>query len=294
MLQCGLVAPSSSRPGFAPLFVLAQRARLSSSLEHLKKEGKTCDDGAKALCLSLCLSLTLGPNWRKSGEGGARGRELHSFSIPSLFSSFSAMSSALSSRSRSCSCSRPAGALASAATGAAGSRGTTVPAPRRAPKRGLVEAIRSRRPSSSTSTSTTAAAAAAAKKAAPQLPLPSLPSLPSLPKFYFGGSRLSKAKAKLLALVSKTERGTNPDGPSRGEIEAAIDELYAAAPRSALFPLEKNPAGIDGKWKLVSREEKEEVSDLFFRASSPRGREREEKVSFSSFPPLPLTFSSVV
>lgn len=123
-----------------------------------------------------------------------------------------------------------------------------------------IEAIT--RPSSSPSSTSTSrpsprstAAAAAAKKNAP-LPFPSLPALPALPKFY-SGAKLSRAKAKLLDLVSRSERGTSPSGPSREEVEAAIDELYAAAPRSALFPLEKNPAGIDGKWRLVWTSERE-------------------------------------
>lgn len=85
------------------------------------------------------------------------------------------------------------------------------------------------------------------KKKPPLLP-PFL--LPSLPKFY-SGAKLSKAKAKLLDLIAESGRGTRPS-PSRAEVEAAIDELYAVAPRSSLFPLKNNPAGIDGKWKLVS------------------------------------------
>lgn len=160
--------------------------------------------------------------------------------------SLSTMSSVLSSGSLSCSCSRPGATLASAAAGTC--RGSAVPARQVAPKKQGRSSLVDRRPSPSTSTSSTTAAAAAKRQ---PLILPSLPSL-SLPKFYLGGAKLSKAKAKLLNLISKSERGTNPQGPSRVEIETAIDELYAAAPRSALFPLENNPAGIDGKWKLVS------------------------------------------
>ena len=178
------------------------------------------------------------------------------------------MSSVLSSRSRSC-C---PGALESVpGASIAGSRGGTV----RAPRQKIAEAIPSRRPSSSTSTSTSAAA-----KKAPALLLPSL----SLPKFSWSGGRLSKAKTKLMNLISKSDRGTNPSGPSREEVEAAIDELYAAAPRSALFPLENNPAGIDGKWKLVREPSRRRVSSIFRGGGT---KFREENISNSS------SFSSV-
>lgn len=173
------------------------------------------------------------------------------------------MSSVLSSRSRSC-C---PGALESVpGASIAGSRGGTV----RAPRQKIAEAIPSRRPSSSTSTSTSAAA-----KKAPALLLPSL----SLPKFSWSGGRLSKAKTKLLNLISKSDRGTNPSGPSREEVEAAIDELYAAAPRSALFPLENNPAGIDGKWKLVREPSRRRVSSIF----RGGGRSFEKKIFHKLF-----------
>ena len=119
--------------------------------------------------------------------------------------------------------------------------------------------------------SAAAAAAAAAAKKAPLFPsLPALPTL-ALPKFY-SGAKLSRAKAKLLDLVSRSARGTDPAGPGRAEVEAAIDELYAAAPRSALFPLEKDPAGIDGKWKLVREKGRERGQFFFFFGFLCRGR----------------------
>ena len=189
-------------------------------------------------------------------------------------------------------CSRPGALASSAAAGAGASRGGAAPAARQEKKQGRSLMIKARPFSTSTSPpSTTAAAAAAAKKASPLL----LPSL-ALPKFY-SGAKLRRAKAKLLDLVSRSERGTNtgPSGPSRGEIEAAIDEVYAAAPRSALFPLESDPAGIDGKWKLVreiERERKERERDFFgcccLLPSPERSRERKRALTFFSF------FSSVV
>ena len=185
------------------------------------------------------------------------------------------MSSVLSSRSPSCCRS---GALASSAASASG--GGAAPARRAlraAPKkqgRSPIEAIS--RPSFLTSASrpsprsAAAAAAAAAAKKAPLFPsLPALPTL-ALPKFY-SGAKLSRAKAKLLDLVSRSARGTDPAGPGRAEVEAAIDELYAAAPRSALFPLEKDPAGIDGKWKLVREKGRERGQFFFFLVSFAGG-----------------------
>lgn len=136
----------------------------------------------------------------------------------------------------------------------------------------IVAASRSSSRSSTSPTSTKTK-----KPSSPSLPTLALPSLSfsfSLPKVVLptfsssssGKAKVARAKEKLLSVIADSERGTKTasaasaggtgdvQGPSRADVEAAIDELYAVAPRSCLFPSEKE---ISGRWRLVWTSERE-------------------------------------